>query len=57
VRAEPSRRSGNPKGRPRGTGLTDSLKRLIRGNHNGKPICDLLAESMLKHAMTGNSST
>jgi hypothetical protein len=45
--------SGNPKGRPKGTGLTDSLKRLVRGSHNGKPIADLLAESMLKHALSG----
>jgi hypothetical protein len=45
--------SGNPKGRPKGTGLTDSLKRLARGQHNGRPIADLLAESMLKHALSG----
>jgi hypothetical protein len=45
--------SGNPKGRPRGRGLTDSLRRLVKGEHNGKPISDLLAESMLKHALSG----
>lgn len=39
--------SGNPRGRPKGVGLTDALKRLVRGSHNGKAIADLLAEAML----------
>ncbi len=45
--------SGNPKGRPRGTGLTDAVRKLIASEHNGRPLVDILAERIIKEALSG----
>jgi hypothetical protein len=45
--------SGNPKGRPKGTGLTDAVRRVLAQEHHGRPVVDVLAEVMLKHALAG----
>jgi Family of unknown function (DUF5681) len=45
--------SGNPGGRPKGSGVTGALRALLEQAHNGKAIQDLLAERWLKEALSG----
>jgi hypothetical protein len=47
-------RSGNPGGRPKGESITSTLRRLVaESEHNGRPIQEVLAEVLLKHALSG----
>ena len=45
--------SGNPGGRPKGRGVTAALRDLLTQSHNGKRIADLVAERLLKEALSG----
>jgi hypothetical protein len=45
--------SGNPGGRPRGESVTATLRRLLEKQHNGKSIQELVAERIIKEALTG----
>ena len=47
-------RSGNPGGRPKGRSITAALRRLAETDHNGKPIAEVLAEVMMKQALSGH---
>jgi hypothetical protein len=47
--------SGNPKGRPRGTGLTDKLRAVVEGEtQDGKPIAEALMRAGVAAAMRGD---
>lgn len=45
--------SGNPKGRPKGAGLTDAVRRVLSQEHNGRPVVEVLAEIVVRHALAG----
>jgi hypothetical protein len=45
--------SGNPGGRPKGSGVTGALRRLLEKAHDGRPIEELIAERWLKDALAG----
>jgi hypothetical protein len=45
--------SGNPGGRPKGSGVTGALRTLLEQIHNGKPLKEVLAERWLKDALSG----
>jgi hypothetical protein len=45
--------SGNPGGRPKGRSITASLRKLLEQEHNGKPLAELMAERMVKEALSG----
>lgn len=45
--------SGNPGGRPKGLGITAALRELAATEHGGKPIAALIAERMVKEALSG----
>jgi hypothetical protein len=45
--------SGNPGGRPKGRTLTGILRDLLDREHNGRAVVELLAERILKEALTG----
>jgi hypothetical protein len=45
--------SGNPAGRAKGRTLTGVLRELLEQEHNGRPIVEVLAERILKEALTG----
>ena len=45
--------SGNPGGRPKGSGVTGALRRLLQEMHQGRPIEELIAERWLKDALAG----
>ena len=45
--------SGNPGGRPKGRTVTAALRELATTEHNGKPLVDLLAERLMKEALSG----
>ena len=47
--------SGNPKGRPKGSGsVTTCIRRLLNEGFGNKDIADELAKAAVKHAMKGN---
>ncbi len=46
-------KSGNPAGRPKGRSVTAVLRSLVEQQHNGKAIVELLAERILKEALSG----
>jgi Family of unknown function (DUF5681) len=45
--------SGNPGGRPKGRTLTGVLRELVQQDHGGRPIVEVLAQRILKEALTG----
>jgi hypothetical protein len=45
--------SGNPGGRPKGRSVTALLRELLDQEHNQKKLAELLAERLLKEALTG----
>src|SRR5213596_159901 len=45
--------SGNPGGRPKGGGITAHLRALLKQGHNGKAIAALVAERLLREALSG----
>lgn len=45
--------SGNPGGRPRNESLTARLRRVLAQEHNGREIADLIAERIVKEALSG----
>jgi hypothetical protein len=45
--------SGNPGGRPKGRTLTGILRELMEREHNGRPVIEILAERVLREALTG----
>jgi hypothetical protein len=45
--------SGNPGGRPKGRSITAALREILEREHNGKPIADLIAERLVKDALSG----
>ena len=45
--------SGNPGGRPKGRSITAALREILEREHNGKPIAELIAERLVKEALTG----
>jgi hypothetical protein len=45
--------SGNPGGRPRGESITAKLRRVLEQEHGGKAIADLVAERIVKEALSG----
>jgi len=45
--------SGNPNGRPKGESLTAKLRRVLETEHNGRAIADLIAERIVKEALSG----
>lgn len=46
-------KSGNPAGRPRGKTITAALRELSLTEHNGKQLVELLAERIMKEALSG----
>lgn len=46
--------SGNPKGRPRGTGLTDRLRAILDEEHAGKNVAEALMRAGVKAALEGD---
>ncbi len=46
-------KSGNPAGRPKGKSVTAALRAVAEQEHNGKPIIELLAERIIKEALSG----
>jgi len=46
-------KSGNPGGRPKGRAVTAALHELSETEHNGKKVAVLLAEQMMKLALSG----
>ena len=46
-------RSGNPAGRPKGKSVTTALRELSLTQHNGKQLVELLAERIMKEALSG----
>src|SRR5690242_3278625 len=47
--------SGNPKGRPKSASVTEALRRLLEQEHRGVPIAELVAQRLLKEALSGSS--
>jgi hypothetical protein len=45
--------SGNPGGRPKGRSLTAALRELVQQEHNGRQILDLIAERIVREALSG----
>jgi hypothetical protein len=45
--------SGNPGGRPKGESITSSLRKILEKEHNGKQIMELVAERLVKEALSG----
>jgi hypothetical protein len=45
--------SGNPGGRPKNESVTATIRRMLQGEHNGRPIQDILVERMIKEALSG----
>src|SRR5690349_4665088 len=45
--------SGNPGGRPKGPGVTAALRALAQTQHNGKSVAEVLAERLMKEALSG----
>ena len=45
--------SGNPGGRPKGESVTATLRRMLQQEHNGKTIQEILAERVIKEAISG----
>jgi hypothetical protein len=45
--------SGNPGGRPKGVSVTASLRAILAREVNGKTVADLIAERMVKDALSG----
>ena len=45
--------SGNPGGRPKGRGVTHYLREILAREHNGRPIGELVAERLVKDALSG----
>jgi hypothetical protein len=45
--------SGNPGGRPRVESITAKLRRVLEQEHGGKAIADLVAERIVKEALSG----
>ena len=45
--------SGNPGGRPKGESITATLRRLLEQEHNGRTIQEILAEKVIKEAISG----
>src|SRR5690349_18996653 len=45
--------SGNPGGRPKGSGVTAALRKLLSQIHNGKRIEELVAERWVKEVLSG----
>jgi hypothetical protein len=48
--------SGNPGGRPKGESITATLRRLLEQEHNGKSVQEILAEKVLREALSGKYS-
>lgn len=48
--------SGNPGGRPKGESITATLRRLLEQEHNGKTIQEILAERVIREAISGKYS-
>jgi Family of unknown function (DUF5681) len=46
-------KSGNPGGRPKGKSVTAALRALAESEHNGRPVAELLAEQLMKQALSG----
>ena len=46
--------SGNPKGRPKGSGVTDQLKALLAKEVDGQPIAEAIAKVIMKRALKGD---
>lgn len=49
----PKGKSGNPGGRPKGRSITAALRKLADTDHNGKAVAEVLAEVLMKHALSG----
>jgi hypothetical protein len=45
--------SGNPGGRPKNESVTATVRRMLQGEHNGRPIQDILVERMIREALSG----
>ena len=45
--------SGNPGGRPKGQSLVALLREVLEREHNGRPIKELVAERIVKEALSG----
>jgi hypothetical protein len=45
--------SGNPKGGPSRIPITDALREILEQVHQGNPVSRLLAERMMKEALSG----
>jgi hypothetical protein len=45
--------SGNPGGRPKNESVSATIRRMLQGEHNGRPIQDILVERMIKEALSG----
>jgi hypothetical protein len=45
--------SGNPGGRPKNDSITSRLRRVLASEHNGREIADLIAERLIKEALSG----
>jgi hypothetical protein len=45
--------SGNPGGRPKNESMTARLRRVLAQEHNGREIADLIAERLVKEALSG----
>ena len=46
-------KSGNPGGRPKGKSVTAALRALAESEHNGKSVVELLAERLMREALSG----
>jgi len=46
-------KSGNPGGRPKGLSVTAEIRALLAQDHNGKRIAKLVAERLIKEALSG----
>jgi hypothetical protein len=45
--------SGNPNGRPKGESITATLRRLLEQEHNGRTVQEILAEKVIREALSG----
>jgi hypothetical protein len=45
--------SGNPGGRPKNESVTATIRRMLQGEHHGRPIQDILVERMIREALSG----
>jgi len=45
--------SGNPGGRPKGMSITGALRAALEREHNGRTIAELIAEKLIKEALSG----